>query len=94
MPGKIIQAMKLTNSENPLLLIDEIDKIGSKTRLGAGDPSSAILELLDPEQVLLIPKVFINRVLLINNFLLERCILRPLFGHSGRCIQSAFHLHC
>lgn len=43
--------MKLTNSENPLILIDEIDKIGSKSRLSGGDPSSAILELLDPEQV-------------------------------------------
>lgn len=42
--------MKLTNSENPLVLIDEIDKIGSSSQLGGGDPSSAILELLDPEQ--------------------------------------------
>lgn len=51
MPGKIIQALKLTNTENPLVLIDEIDKIGSASKLGGGDPSSAILELLDPEQV-------------------------------------------
>ncbi|KAJ6641736.1 Lon protease like, mitochondrial [Pseudolycoriella hygida] len=50
MPGKIIQAMKLTNTENPLILIDEIDKIGTRSRLGGSDPSSAILELLDPEQ--------------------------------------------
>ncbi|KAG4071002.1 hypothetical protein HA402_001439 [Bradysia odoriphaga] len=50
MPGKIIQAMKLTNSENPLVLIDEIDKIGTQSKLGGGDPSSALLELLDPEQ--------------------------------------------
>lgn len=52
MPGKIIQAMKLANTENPLVLIDEIDKIGSQSKLGGGDPSSAILELLDPEQVM------------------------------------------
>lgn len=51
MPGKIIQAMKITNSENPLVLIDEIDKIGAQSKLGGGDPSSALLELLDPEQV-------------------------------------------
>jgi Lon-like ATP-dependent protease len=48
MPGKVIQCLKKTKTENPLVLIDEIDKIG---RGGyQGDPSSALLELLDPEQ--------------------------------------------
>jgi len=47
MPGKIIQCLKKTQSENPLVLIDEVDKIG---RGYQGDPSSALLELLDPEQ--------------------------------------------
>ena len=47
MPGKIIQCLKKTKTENPLVLIDEIDKIG---RGYQGDPSSALLELLDPEQ--------------------------------------------
>lgn len=48
MPGKMIQCLKKTKAENPLVLIDEIDKIG---RGGyQGDPSSALLELLDPEQ--------------------------------------------
>ncbi|XP_039734391.1 lon protease homolog, mitochondrial isoform X1 [Pteropus medius] len=47
MPGKIIQCLKKTKTENPLILIDEVDKIG---RGFQGDPSSALLELLDPEQ--------------------------------------------
>jgi len=47
MPGKIIQCLKKTKTENPLVLIDEIDKLG---RGWQGDPSSALLELLDPEQ--------------------------------------------
>ncbi|KAI9498574.1 Lon protease C-terminal proteolytic domain-containing protein [Zychaea mexicana] len=47
MPGKVIQALKKVKTENPLILIDEIDKIG---RGHQGDPSSALLELLDPEQ--------------------------------------------
>lgn len=48
MPGKLIQCLKKTKTENPLILIDEIDKIGYRTH--QGDPSSAFLELLDPEQ--------------------------------------------
>lgn len=47
MPGKIIQCLKKTKTQNPLILIDEVDKIG---RGHQGDPSSALLELLDPEQ--------------------------------------------
>lgn len=47
MPGKIIQCLKKTKTENPLILIDEVDKIG---RGYQGDPSSALLEVLDPEQ--------------------------------------------
>lgn len=47
MPGKIIQCLKKTRTENPLVLIDEVDKIGKGY---TGDPSSALLELLDPEQ--------------------------------------------
>jgi Lon-like ATP-dependent protease len=47
LPGRIIQALKKCQTENPLVLIDEIDKIG---RGHHGDPSSALLELLDPEQ--------------------------------------------
>ncbi|XP_036356649.1 lon protease homolog, mitochondrial [Octopus sinensis] len=47
MPGKIIQCLKKTKTENPLVLIDEVDKIGKGFQ---GDPASALLELLDPEQ--------------------------------------------
>lgn len=47
LPGKFIQAMKISKSSNPVIMLDEIDKIGASYQ---GDPASALLEVLDPEQ--------------------------------------------
>merc|ERR1711974_518620 len=47
MPGKLIQALKEVQTANPVIMLDEIDKVGASYQ---GDPASAMLEVLDPEQ--------------------------------------------
>ena len=102
MPGKVIQCLKKVKSENPLILIDEIDKLA---RAGFhGDPASAMLELLDPEQnanfldhYLDVP-VDLSKVLFICTANVTDTIPEPLFDRmelievSGYVPEEKLHI--